>query len=57
MRINTDSQKLRADYLALTEAERDAQDPLKTQQKELQENITALYETLYLAEHDTYTAN
>ncbi len=35
VRINTDSQKLRADYLALTEAERGAQDSLKTQQKEL----------------------
>ena len=56
VRINTDSQKFRADYLALTEAERDAQDPLKTQQKELKENITALFDALYLADHDTYTA-
>jgi hypothetical protein len=33
VRINTDSQKLRADYLALTEAERDAQDSLKRSKK------------------------
>ena len=56
VRINTDSQKLRADYLALTEAERDAQGSLKPQQKELQENITALFDALYLADHDAYTA-
>jgi len=56
VRINADSQKLRADYLALTDADRDAQDSLKMQQKELQENITSLFDALYLADHDTYTA-
>ena len=56
VRINTDSQKLRADYLALTEAERDAQDSLRTRQKELQDYITALFDALYLADHDAYTA-
>ncbi len=42
--------------IALTEAERDAQDSLKMQQKELQENITVLFDALYLADHDAYTA-
>ncbi len=49
------SQKLRADYLVLTEAERDAQDSLNTQQKQLQENITDLFDALYLVDRDAYT--
>ena len=55
VRTNADSQKLRATYQALTDAERDLQDSLLTQQKELHENITAHFDGLYLADHDAYT--
>ena len=47
--------KLKADYQALTDAERDLQDSLITQQRELLENTTAYFDGLYLADHDAYT--
>jgi hypothetical protein len=55
VRTNADSQKLRATYQALTDAECDLQNSLLTQQKELHENITAHFDGLYLADHDAYT--
>ena len=55
VRYNVDSQKLKADYQALTDAERDLQDSLLTQQRELLDNITAHFDGLYLADHDAYT--
>ena len=39
----------------MTDAERDLQDSLLTQQKELPENITAHFDGLYLADHNAYT--
>jgi len=54
VRTNVDSQKLRTNNLALTDAERDLQDSLLTNKKDLHENITAHFDGLYLADHDTY---
>ena len=55
VKYNVDSQQLNADYQALTDAQRDLQDSLLTQKKDLLENITAHFDGLYLAEHDAYT--
>ena len=52
-----DSQQLNAAYQALTDVQRDLQDFLITQKKDLLENITAHFDGLYLAEHDAYTEN
>ena len=57
MRSATASRHVRvnADYQALTDAQRDLQDSLLTQKKDLLENITAHFDGLYLAERDAYT--
>jgi len=49
-----DSQQLRTAYLAKTDTERDLEDSLITQQKELYERISAHFDGLYLADHDAY---
>ncbi len=50
-----DSQQLNVAYQALTDTQRDQQDSLITQKKDLLENITAHFDGLYLAEHDSNT--
>ena len=56
VKYNVDSQQLNDAYQALTDAQRDLQDFLITQKKDLLEDITAHFDGgLYLAEHDAYT--
>ena len=56
VQTTADSNKLRtAYYHALTEVERDVQDSLITEQKEVHQNISAHFDGLYLADHDPYT--
>ena len=52
VKYNVDSQQLNAAYQALTDAQRDLQDSLITQKKDLLENVTAHFDGLYLAEHE-----
>jgi hypothetical protein len=55
VQTTADSNKLRTAYHALTEVERDLQNSLITEQKEVHQNISAHFDGLYLADHDPYT--